>query len=231
MKRFFPCLLLILLARPATANAADAVRPSEEDTSADAPNADTPTPVARFGSAGQLVLGSNFGFSGYSSNYSGSDAHFSGYSVAPGLDVFVLDNLSVGADLSVSHSTSTGYGPTGALSTTASTRLGAGARVAWNVSFSPRFSWWPRLTVGYSTSRVEEPYPSDAPAGLGTAVTQQHGGYAVVYAPLLLHPVAHFFVGFGPYVSRGLGQTASNALRPVHDATSAGAYVLVGGWL
>ena len=202
-----------------------------------APPADAPEgPVERrFGRGGQVVLSSNFGLSGYSSRYSSSEAHFSGITVGPGIDVFVVDHLSLGVDLAFGRADSTGYAADGALYTSRATHLSAGARVAVDVPLGAHLSWWPRVTAGYKTTHEEEPLPSGpltpSSAGPATGVTNARGAFVVVYAPLLVHPVAHFFLGFGPTMSRDLGRTASVAVRPVHDQTTLGAYALVGGWL
>ena len=202
-----------------------------------APEVDLPlAPVERrFGRAGQVVLSSNFGLSGYSSRYSNSGAHFSGITVGPGIDMFVLDHLSIGADLAFTRVETTGYAADGGLYTARATQLSAGARLALNVPLGAHLSWWPRVTAGYKTTHEEEPLPSGpltpSSAGPATGVTNARGAFVVVYAPLLVHPVAHFFLGFGPSMTRDLGRTASVAVRPVHDQTSLGAYALVGGWL
>jgi hypothetical protein len=202
-----------------------------------APQADSPrVPVERrFGRAGQVVLSSNFGLSGSSTRYSNSGARFSGLTVGPGIDLFILDHLSIGLDLTFTRADSTGYAADGGLYTASVTQLSAGARVAMDVPLGAHLSWWPRLTVGCKSTHEEEPLPSGpltpdggAPA---TGVTNARGAFVVVYAPLLVHPAPHFFVGFGPVMARDLGRTASVAVHPVHDQTSLGAYALVGGWL
>ena len=202
-----------------------------------APQADAPmVPVERrFSRAGQVVVSSNFGLSGYSSRYSSSGAHFSGITVGPGIDLFVLDHVSIGADLAFTRADSTGYAADGGLYTSQVTQLSAGARVAMNVPLGAHLSWWPRVTVGYRSTHEEEPLPSGpfTPPGAAppTGVTNARGAFVVVYAPLLVHPVSHFFLGFGPSMTRDLGRTASGAVRSVHDQTALGAYALVGGWL
>ena len=206
--------------------------PSSPSLTAPSPAAEEeapPVPVERrFGRAGEVVLSSAFGLSGYSSRYSSSEAHFTGITLSPAIDVFVVDHLSVGADVTYSRSDSLGYAPSGALYSTQATQLSAGARIAVDVPLGAHVSWWPRLTLGYQTSHDEEPAPTDAAT---TAVTRTRGPFVVVYAPLLIHPVPHFFLGFGPILSRDLGRTASVAVRPVHDQTVLGAHLVVGGWL
>ena len=95
-------------------------------------------------------------------------------------------------------------------------------------------SFWPRLFGGISTESVTQ---SPVPGGFSTSrggITLPKGDYGEtaawieVYAPLLIHPAPHFFVGFGPDVFidviHDVGGTENR--RVYWGATS-----LVGGWL
>ncbi len=206
----------------------------EVDHAADLPL----VPIRRaFGRPGDVVLSSVFTLVGSSTRFSHSDAKFSGYTLGPAIDIFVARHVSVGVDLTVSHSDDTGYYQgSSALYESISTRWSAGARLAIDVPLSWMVSWWPRLTLGYAATHTEEPvatggaYDGNPTPPVNVGVTDSHGAYVVLYAPLLLHPVSHFFVGFGPYVSRDLGRTASTSAYAVSDQTSVGAFVVIGGW-
>ena len=50
------------------------------------------------------------------------------------------------------------------------------------------------------------------------------------YAPLMIHPASHVFIGFGPTFSHDLVR-AADRVGPDNLATTIGAGLLVGGWL
>jgi hypothetical protein len=65
-----------------------------------------------------------------------------------------------------------------------------------------------------------------APNNTGT----QSSATVSLFAPLLVHPAPHFFVGLGPTLSRDLGR-GSNFLSSDDPSTSAGAALTIGGWI
>ncbi len=49
------------------------------------------------------------------------------------------------------------------------------------------------------------------------------------YAPLLYHPVPHFYVGLGPNILAELGES-SNGTSATSKITSYGVFASIGGW-
>jgi hypothetical protein len=125
--------------------------------------------------------------------------------LAPALDVFVIQNFSVGGQVSMAWEKSGADHVTG---------LGVGPRVGYDVPIADKISFWPKGGLGFSVW-------SDQNAS-GSRVT------AHVYAPFLFHPAPHFFVGLGPYfgvdlLSRWDGNAANRNLDFALSTT-------VGGW-
>ncbi len=57
--------------------------------------------------------------------------------------------------------------------------------------------------------------------------------WVALYAPLLVHPASHVFVGFGPTLSRNLTRTVTfpGGQTLQNPSSSVGAGFLVGAWL
>jgi len=79
---------------------------------------------------------------------------------------------------------------------------------------SDYFSLWPRLSVDFT-----ELNETGQSAGVATAVLNESGVAIELYVPVLLHPVPHFFIGFGPYAEAG---------SPSGEVV--GAKLTLGGW-
>lgn len=139
----------------------------------------------RFGAAGQVVVMAGFGLElDYTSLLGGAASRF-GTSISPGLDVFVVDRLSVGASLYVSHvidrAENTAQGPFERKATT----VGIGPRIGYAVPLGRYFSLYPRFTFGFRYVSVDRAGNGASPFISGSA-------------PLLVHPSESFFVGIGP---------------------------------
>ncbi|MBF5045744.1 hypothetical protein FGE12_25275 [Aggregicoccus sp. 17bor-14] len=105
--------------------------------------------------------------------------------VAPGLDYFIKDNVSVGA--SVNLGTTIGDGDD-------ETQIGGQLRLGYNMPVAETLSLWPRAKAGIvysSSSAINSPKTTSFLLG--------------VEAPVLFHPVNHFFVGAGPKIDFFLG--------------------------
>ena len=113
-------------------------------------------PVApRFGAPGELVITGDSSLGVSSTRYASSDASAFSAAFSPGLDVFVVRGLSLGIDVNLGYSSSKGYGAAGQLVSRTSTTLAGGSRLGFNVPLGDVASWYPRVTVGMESVRVE----------------------------------------------------------------------------
>jgi hypothetical protein len=171
---------------------------------------------AQFGRAGQLAIQADLelrfqGFSGSNNGGTGSDIV-----VQPAADYFVIDNLSVGGMITFENLT---FDNGGGGSTTTTT-FGFAPRVGYDIAIVDKLSFWPDLFVEYSTASTSNNGGSENIFSLG------------VFAPLLFHPVPHFFVGLGPDLSTELSHDRSNngQTRGVSKLTQYGVMSTIGGW-
>jgi hypothetical protein len=151
------------------------------------------------------------------------------FDVAPALDYFVVDNLSIGAQVMfgvVSTNSTTTTGPNGTTTTTAgssTTLYGIGPQVGYNIPLGESISFWPKVFFGY--------------VGASGNNTSLSSGTIGVFAPFLFHIATHFYAGAGPDFSTQLfvnesqsggNVTVSNNNPP--KTTTVGAMVTFGGW-
>ena len=117
-------------------------------------------PGARFGAAGQVVLtGAHSASLGQTSYKSGASRL--GYRISPGVDWFVVKNLSLGADASVAHFDDVGFLSDGSTARDVGSSWSVGARVAYNVPLGAWASWYPRVTIGYEETTSDERFGPD----------------------------------------------------------------------
>jgi hypothetical protein len=124
--------------------------------------------------------------------------------VAPAVDWFVRENLSLGAAVNVQYVRS---------GKTNLTRIAAGPRVGYNVEITHLVSFWPRVGLSYAYSSTEDPDLSVERNALAISI----------FAPLMIHRVAHFFIGFGPFFDSDLGGRYRGMLW--------GGRLTLGGWM
>ena len=111
---------------------------------------------------------------------------------------------------------------------------GIGVAVGVNVPLGDWVSFWPRVFGGVWTESITQSPVPRAFSLSRDGITLPQGDYREtalwfeIYAPLLIHPAPHFFVGFGPDffidLVHDVGPTENR--RTYWGATS-----LVGGWL
>jgi hypothetical protein len=144
-----------------------------------------------------------------SSSWDHSDAGGLSATFAPGLDYFFVPNVSLGLDMDVAYSDTRGYGADGSLVETRATAVAAGPRLGLNVPMGRIASFYPQITTGLESTRTTESLvsgPTLSIAGAtGYPTTTRFGPWIKVYAPVLFHPVPHFFLGAGPYLFREFG--------------------------
>ena len=143
-----------------------------------------------------------------------------------GADFFPADNFSIGVRGGVvaHHSGRPEY-----LAGPIDWRVvwGVGFRAGYNIPMSRRWSFWPRLGLGLDNA------PRTVAYGGGTgylepATVVYRTVSLDVYAPFVVHPNAHFFVGFGPRLTLPVYAHANNTVNPISETTFA-AQLLLGG--
>ncbi|NTX08828.1 MULTISPECIES: hypothetical protein [Myxococcus] len=138
-----------------------------------------------FGNAGQIVVSSD---ASANLGYTTEGAGYGFFNLAPSVDYFLKENLSIGSGVNLA--VVFGDGDTAAA-------FGINARVGYNISLTEKVSVWPKAIV---TLFVGDNILS-LPDGTGSASTVILEGYA----PFLYHVTSHFFVGAGPRLAFGLG--------------------------
>ena len=192
-------------------------------------------PRAEFGRRGQVVLSADLALRGGARWSDGGDARSSShFAVSPSFDAFVAEDFTLGAFASYSVAKSRAFGPEGSLNDYTTTSGGLGGRIGFNSPLGRWLSWWPRLTLGWSTSNyvasVVTPAAQATPATPGGYDYTQSGLFIFVQAPLLVHPAPHWFLGVGPTLYRDLSRGFKDSPR-TNDRTTWGFAYEVGGYL
>lgn|GEM_PF-684140 len=172
--------------------------------------ADSPSGV--FGGRGQFTISSDAGLQIKSTSTSGVDGSTTSLTLRPAVDYFLVNNVSVGGFVGLDYTSTSGAH---------ATTFAIGPRAGYNLVFAERFSFWPKLGFSYSSSST----PAD-PAVPGTSSSNNASGNHLAlnaFAPLMFHPVQHFFLGFGPALDTDL-------TGPSKQTTIAGR-LTIGGWL
>jgi len=197
------------------------------------------TMAPRFGDVGQFTLLGGSKMSLSSTSWDSSAASSFGVVASPQLDYFVVRNISIGLDTYVSVGTNQGYGADGSLVSTKTQEARIGGRIGVNLPFWRFFSFYPRVAFGYESLRRDDQLVSgtsiSTSSPTGYPSTLQQGAYLDVYAPLLIHPVSHFFMGFGPEFFQDFGNVTAIgvAVHPLDAGglrTSLGAGFVLGGY-
>ncbi len=171
-------------------------------------------PAGGFGNQGQLALQADLQlhFEGYS--YSDNGGSGTDFLIQPAADYFVIDHLSVGGAVPL-HVASPDGGRT-------TITFGIEPRVGYDIPIVEKLSFWPDLFFSFETSSRNNNGGSDTAFGIG------------VFAPLLFHPIAHFFLGIGPNLSTEFSHTYSAPNGRSGEGpklTQYGIMSTIGGWL
>ena len=146
--------------------------------------------AANFGRVNTLVVSQDMAFN-LSFDLNGDDQPDAlRIRLAPAADYFIQENLSIGAQAFIDHNFVSDSDDL--------TNLGLGARAGYNIPMSESASLWPKVGVSFERNDVK----TDQNAG------STGGDLALIVnlsAPVLFHPVNHFFVGFGPSVALKVG--------------------------
>jgi len=178
-------------------------------TSAQDPTRDTGGGPSRvFGESGQLALSSDVALLIQHSSQDATTIQF-----APAADFFVTRNFSVGGTIAIDYV---------AAKDSTTTRFSIGPRVGYNVAFTDNLGVWPKLGFSYSHTNVSTDLPvGDKETDLVASASGDHITLNL-FAPVMFHPVPHFFVGFGPFLDVDLSGK--------NKTTTFGGRLTLGGW-
>jgi opacity protein-like surface antigen len=189
----------------------------------------------RFGLVRQVVVDSSLVLSAHYTTYAGSSSGVTTLAFAPGLDYFVGDHFSLGLAGNLSSTSDKAVDPTTSQPVNFSeTSTGAALRMGVDVPLGHWLSLYPRASIGFGRNSYDETSGSNENKN-DEAIT-----WVGLNVPLLVHPASHFFVGFGPSVSRDLDRSiifpgftdlpGGAAVKSENRSTTVGASLVVGGW-
>jgi hypothetical protein len=187
----------------AFASAAQAQDPNSQFLARDARgNVVAKNDGAGFGAPRQWVLSTDAELSFRRTTLSGQSGAATTLTIAPGVDYFIIPNLSLGGGVGIYY-TKAGHQN--------ATTFSIGPRVGYNFEISRLFSVWPKLGFSYSHANQD------------AAIDRANSLAINIFVPIMVHPAKHFTAGFGPFVDADLsGDTR---------ATSWGFKLTIGGWL
>jgi hypothetical protein len=175
-----------------------------------------------FGAPGELAISSDAQVSLLGQSYSGNGAPGNTFQLVlqPAADYFVIQNLSLGGFLEYAHQSQSGNngGPG-----TNSDTFGLGPRIGYDIALTDSISFWPKAFIAFASTNF--------------STGNQSGGdnsWSIgIFAPFLLHPSEHFFLGLGPELATQLSNTVSQGNNSASGptATTYGLAFTVGGWL
>ena len=155
-----------------------------------------------FGNPGVIAIGgdtsANVGFTQHTPPNGGSSTNNLDLNLAPNVQYFVAEGISLGGTLLVDWN-KPNQGD-------ATTTFGIGPTVGYNLWLSPgSLSLWPQATFLFET--VSGPFgTSSTGASVSGSETRMNVG---VFVPLLIHPVKHFHFGVGPKFNIDVSNKAS----------------------
>jgi len=153
---------------------------------------------------------------------------------SPGLDYFVLPNLSIGVTADVAYTKDKGYDASGNFFASSATSISAAPRLGFNLPLGDYVSWYPRAAFGIVTERsstqIVTPTTNPGGAPFVPSTGSASGAWVNVFAPLLVHPVPHFFVGVGPRFTHDFTHLEGTDAVAGRPTTLDGEFVLGGWW-
>ncbi|MEO7667708.1 MAG: hypothetical protein ABI560_04370 [Myxococcales bacterium] len=141
--------------------------------------------VGYFGEHGQIAISGDMKFNLLHESRSMNGGTSTTFEVQPALDYFVSTNVSVGGLVGIRRDSD---------DSDHSTIFSIGPRVGYNINIGSAASLWIRIGLGYEHQSI----------AIGSV---DRSGWAIpltLYAPFLWHPVPHFFLGAGPFLSTDL---------------------------
>jgi hypothetical protein len=171
------------------------------------------SPVSVFGNKGEIAISSEAGATFEHTSVSGVDGATTHFLLRPGVDYFLIKQLSLGAFVGID------YGSVHGASTTV---FSIGPRVGYDIAFSDHFSIWPRAGFSFNSTKAK----TDAEELGGVTVPSSSNSNSAValnlFAPILFH-TNRFFAGVGPALDTDLSGDAK--------ATTFAVRVTLGGWV
>jgi len=173
----------------------------------------------RFGERGQWVLDNRFALAAVHSGPQGGGPDYSanGIRLAPSAAIFVSRRFSVGLGLDLQRQS---IWFEGSQLHSQLTRAAVVPRIGYALLLGEHFAVWPEVGV-----RVGRNWSSQWGSQTSSWTSTDVG--LLVTAPVLWHPVSHFFLGVGPSFSYDFGAAESQALKPAYS--SVGLTSLIGG--
>jgi hypothetical protein len=168
------------------------------------------SPSGRFGLKGQKAVSSDAGFSISNTSVSGVDGSTTTLILRPAVDWFFADSISLGGFVGVEYNSTPGGN---------SSVISVGPRIGYNLPLSDRLSIWPKVGFSLANTTVS----NDGVNGVDDEDESNTSVQLNLFAPLMFHPVQHFFLGFGPALDVDLSGDAK--------ATTIAARLTLGGWL
>jgi hypothetical protein len=209
MRKLTQCLSVLGLT---AASLALSGRASAEETTIGAHT--TPgSAVSIFGNKGQIAISSEAGATFSHTSFSGDKDSSTSFVLRPGVDYFLIKQLSLGVFLGVESQSQ------GDLSTTI---FSVGPRVGYDIAFSDRFSIWPRVGFSYNSTKFKVDPPSTDGIDPPSTSISNNALALNVFAPFLFH-TNHYFAGVGPALDADL----SGDIK----ATTFAVRVTLGGWI
>jgi hypothetical protein len=171
-----------------------------------------------FGNAGQLVLSSDA--QGSLQVQSGSAAgSVTTITLGPAADLFVVRSFSIGIHALWQHTEISGAPDTNSFS--------GGASIGYALRMSDAFSFWPKVSFDYRHTSTLTVVPMTLDQEEEVTTDAMVIG---IFAPVLFHPVPHFFIGLGPnFQAAVLTSTGSTDTEYGLMFTLGGWFSLVGG--
>ncbi len=149
-----------------------------------------PEADATFGSFGQVTISSDLEAIAKRISTDGQSGHHNTIQIRPALDIFPVANLSIGGQLII------GYDAIDVGEYDSAVELGLLVRAGYNVVFSPKVSFWPRVAIGYRhVSGALSP---------GRSMSEVSAVPFELYLPVVVQLASHFFVGGGPLLATSL---------------------------
>lgn len=189
-----------------------------------------PQQPRRFGTQGVLafsdLLSASLGSYGYTQTSNGG-THFG---LTPAVDYFIATDTILGGSAFVRYAKAENAFDVESRSIAGGGYVHFGRNVPWGQWLSVR----PLVAVGlwYQSTKLEAPAPAYSGLGAQSLHVKEIVLTVDLFVPLLLHPVPHFFVGFGPDFAFDPYRSVVGDGSPGDNLRySLGASSIIGGWL